>query len=386
MRVPDWWWVTILLATLAVAAPSSEENAGNRLDETSSTNTIEPGAASVASAAATSVGTSGIFEPQLRYILGALENVDDMLRTTIPSLDRFNCLERVVCSVMSGGTSAISESPVSPITSALQQAFDPTFQQGIIQDPQTVSQELLNNPALQQLFSQGQGSQTQALQGLLSQISSIQQQNPAQNPAFQQGFPPPNPAFQQGFPPPNAAFHPGFSHNPAFGAPPPPPPPPPPPGFHPQFHPQQGFTNTFPNFRENPETEGTQRRSSVPRPQRRRKPPTRRERNGFFDFLGRLGLGRRKKRDLLDDILGGFTSQGFMGILDQMMDQYSFYPYTHAAYMGYTGSPERCEKLYPECPSTAEQLVDVFNNIHRHYPNGIPYKDRFPWPLNILLP
>ncbi|XP_068239367.1 uncharacterized protein [Palaemon carinicauda] len=379
MRVLDWWWVTILLASLVVAAPSSEENAGNKLDETSSANSIEPGAALVASAADPSVDAGGLLGPQLRYILGALENVDDMLRTTLPNLDRFRCLERVVCSVMSGGIPG-AESLLSSISPPPgQAAFDPNFQQGIIQNPQTVLQESLQSPALQQLFSQGQGPSLQALQGLISQIPSIQQQSP-----LQQGFPPPNPAFQQGFPPPNPAFHPGFAA---------PPPPPPPPGF--QFPPQQAFQpfadgtsfqNSFLNFRENPETQNTHRRSSNRRPVRRRKPARRREGNGFLNFLGSLGLGRRKKRDLLSDILGGFSSQGFMGVFDQMLDQYSFYPYTHAAFMGYSGTPQTCEQLYPQCPSSAEQLVDVFNNIHRHYPEGIPYKENFPWPLNVLLP
>lgn len=73
-------------------------------------------------------------------------------------------------------------------------------------------------------------------------------------------------------------------------------------------------------------------------------------------------------------------------LLDQMMTRYSFYPYTHAAYMGISGSPESCEKLYPSCPSTAEEMIDLFNNIHRYYPDGIPFKENLPWPFNVLLP
>lgn len=73
-------------------------------------------------------------------------------------------------------------------------------------------------------------------------------------------------------------------------------------------------------------------------------------------------------------------------VLDQMMTRYSFYPYTHAAYMGLRGSSESCETLYPRCPSTAEDMINVFNNIHKHYPDGIPFKENLPWPFNMLLP
>lgn len=68
------------------------------------------------------------------------------------------------------------------------------------------------------------------------------------------------------------------------------------------------------------------------------------------------------------------------------MTRYSFYPYTHAAYMGLSGSPQSCETLYPSCPSTAEEMIDLFNNIHRYYPDGIPFKENLPWPFNVLLP
>jgi len=118
---------------------------------------------------------------------------------------------------------------------------------------------------------------------------------------------------------------------------------------------------------------------------------------GFLERLGRKkreaattteehDAPSRQKRQAITDLLSSFTSNRFMGLIDQMMTRYSFYPYTHAAYMGYTGSPNQCETLYPSCPSTPEEMIDVFNNMHKHFPGGVPYKERMPWPLNVLLP
>ncbi|XP_071521885.1 uncharacterized protein [Panulirus ornatus] len=335
----------LLLASLLLAdvTAQDEENEDNSLDETPTT--ADETAAGTAGAAA-----SGLFGPQLRVILGALENVDDMLRTTIPTVDRFQCLERLMCSLSSS-----QPEPTSPQVPSLP-IFDPTFQQGFIQDPSAVLQGF---PGFQQ-------------------DPALQQAPTFQNPSFQ---PPPAAQFTPQFrPPPSEQFGQGsFQTLQAF------------PGG-------TGFQNTFPNFRENPESQvqNTIRRQSRPPVLRQRRPIRRRpQRRGFLGFLSGLGKrkkrsvfddGKRKKRNVFEDLIGGFTSDRFLGLLDQMMTQYSFYPYTHAAYMGYTGDPRRCENLYPSCPTTPEEMIDVFNNIHRYFPGGIPFKDKLPWPLNILLP
>ncbi|XP_042213647.1 uncharacterized protein LOC121860553 isoform X2 [Homarus americanus] len=361
------WRLWCVVVTVALAgADEGDNNEGNSLDGASTT--AGEGAAAVA-AAATTATASGIFGPQLRVILGALENVDDMLRSTLPDVDRFQCLERLMCSLASSQLEP--DTPSLPVPSL--PAFDPTFQQGFIQDSSTIQQ------GFQQVLQQGL-------------------QNPAfQNPAFQ------NAAFQ------NPAFQNPAFQNPAFR-------PPPPAGSFPQFHPPptgqvgQGsfqtfqptiggtnFQNSFQNFRENPDTltQNPNRRENRPPLLRRRRPIRRRpQRNGFLSFLS--DLGRRKKRSasdssrqersIFDTLFSGFTSQTVMGLLDQMTTQYSFHPYTHAAYMGYSGSPRRCESMYPACPSTPEEMIEVFNNFHKYYPSGIPFKDNLPWPLNVMLP
>nr|XP_045601491.1 fibrous sheath CABYR-binding protein-like [Procambarus clarkii] len=321
-----------------------------------------------------------------------------MLRSTIPSYDRFQCLERLMCSMATTQIQPEASSPVqpqpainSPIqqvaqdASAVQQGF-PGFQQPPIfqQGPQNA---LLQNPGLQTSAFQPPAFQNPGFQGPGFQSPGFQSPG-FQSPGFQSpGFQNPtlqNPAFQSPqFQPPPGQFLPQFQAPPSgqvgqgnFQSL--------------QSFPGANFQSPFPNQRENLDTpaQNTVRREHGPpllrrRPIRRRRP----QRNGFFSFLS--GLGKRKKRSVLDDVLGGlggFTSNRFLGLLDQMMTQYSFYPYTHAAYMGYTGSPDRCETMYPSCPSTPEEMIDVFNNIHKYYPGGVPFKDKLPWPLSFLLP
>ncbi|XP_047477164.1 uncharacterized protein LOC125030879 isoform X2 [Penaeus chinensis] len=304
--------------------------------------------------------------------ISALENVDDILRSTIPSLDRFQCLERVMCS-MASATNLFS--PESLLNPGVQSTLEQTFQQGLIQDPSLVQQ------GFPQGFPQQTGfPQQQVLQQGFPQQQVLQQGFPQQQ-VFAQGFPPQQafpqqPAFQQPFPQQGFGPPPAGSFNPQFQPPPS------------QFT-QTGFQQFAPfggaAFRENQDGQPVERQGT--RPQGiRRQPVRRRQRNGFLNLLSNLGLnfGKRKKRDLLSDIVSGFTGERFMGLLDRMMESYSFHPYTHAAYMGYSGN--ECNRLYPSCPSSAEEMIDVFNNIHRHYPNGIPFKDKMPWPLNVLLP
>ncbi|XP_063844412.1 uncharacterized protein LOC135091022 [Scylla paramamosain] len=315
----------------------------------------------------------------------ALERLDIFLRDTIPNVDRFKCMERLMCYLTSSQfTSSDPEFPGGQIP-----GFDPTFQQGLILDPTTIQQSLsglAQNPGILQ-----QGLQTlvggQGLQGLV------------QNPALQQTLGQVIPSFQ------NSAFQNPTFQNPTFQNPAIPSP-----GFHTQ---NDGFQVAFPVFRESPDTtsrvsspdssssspdssgaasapqvvqqQQPLRRQPVRRQPVRRRPVRRRpQRRGFLDFLS--GLGRRKKRSIFDDLLSGANSRTFMGVLDQMMSRYSFYPYTHAAFMGLTGAPDSCERLYSTCPTTPEQMLDLFNNIHKHYPDGIPYKENLPWPLNYLLP
>ncbi|XP_042868278.1 uncharacterized protein LOC122250752 [Penaeus japonicus] len=365
-------WLLVLAAVVSagLAAPESSKESddnGNRLDDSPSSS--ESGAAeaavSGAAGAAAAATSGGFFEPQLRQILGTLENVDDMLRSTIPSLDRFQCLERVMCSMASFSP----ESLQTLLNPGAQPALDPNLQQGLIQDPSLVQQGFPQGFPQQQVFQQGFPQQQVFQQGFPQQQVFAQgfpqQQAIQQQLAFQQPVP------QQGFGPPPAG-----SFNPQFQAPPS------------QFA-QSSFQQFAPfagaGFRENQEGQPLERQSTRPQGVRRR-PIRRRQRNGFLNFLNNLGLnfGKRKKRDLFSDLVSGFTGNRFMGLLDQMMESYSFHPYTHAAYMGYSGNS--CDRLYPSCPSSAEEMIDVFNNLHRHYPNGIPFKDKMPWPLNVLLP
>ena len=69
-----------------------------------------------------------------------------------------------------------------------------------------------------------------------------------------------------------------------------------------------------------------------------------------------------------------------------MAERYSFYPYTHAAYMGMTRGTDFCSRQYSGCPSSPEEMINIVNNLHRHYPNGFPFKDQIPWPFNMFLP
>ena len=64
----------------------------------------------------------------------------------------------------------------------------------------------------------------------------------------------------------------------------------------------------------------------------------------------------------------------------------SLYPYTRAALLGYMGSPKTCDQLYPQCPTTTDELIDTFNNLRSYFPNGVPFKERMPAPLRFLLP
>ncbi|MPC34929.1 hypothetical protein E2C01_028333 [Portunus trituberculatus] len=292
----------------------------------------------------------------------ALERLDIFLRDTIPNVDRFNCMERLMCYLSS--SQFISSEPEFP--GGQIPGFDPTFQQGLILDPTNIQQSLSG-------LAQNPGVLQQGLQGLLGGQGL---QGLVQNPALQQGLGQVIPTFQ------NPALHNPTFQNPAI----------PSPGFHTQ---NDGFQVAFPVFRENPDTTGrvsspdTSGAASVPqvvqqRPVRRRPFRRRPQRRGFLDFLS--GLGKRKKRSIFDDLLSGVNARTFMNVLDQMMSRYSFYPYTHAAFMGMTGSPDSCARLYSSCPTTPDQMLDFFNNIHKHYPDGIPYKENLPWPFNQLLP
>jgi len=75
-----------------------------------------------------------------------------------------------------------------------------------------------------------------------------------------------------------------------------------------------------------------------------------------------------------------------MKVLDGYMEGYSFHPYTHAAYRGYTSRAGTCGSLYPRCPDSANDMLDFVNNIHSYFPNGIPFRDSLPWPIRMMLP
>jgi len=91
----------------------------------------------------------------------------------------------------------------------------------------------------------------------------------------------------------------------------------------------------------------------------------------------------RNKRGLFDSVLNtfnAFSPDMMLRLVDQYMigQQNSLYPYTHASMMGYTGSPQRCERLYPTCPTNPDEMIHTFNNIRRYYPDGLPFADQLP--------
>ncbi|XP_047737851.1 uncharacterized protein LOC108680257 isoform X2 [Hyalella azteca] len=107
-------------------------------------------------------------------------------------------------------------------------------------------------------------------------------------------------------------------------------------------------------------------------------------RNGTSSFSGRKISGRRAR--FLDSFINGWSAKTFLGLLDNLMDGYSFHPYTHAAYMGYTSRAGTCQAMYPRCPDSANDWLDFMNNFNRYFPDGVPFRDSLPWPLNLLLP
>ena len=40
---------------------------------------------------------------------------------------------------------------------------------------------------------------------------------------------------------------------------------------------------------------------------------------------------------------------------------------------------------YCRCPDSASDMLDFVNNFHSYFPNGVPFRDRMPWPLRDLL-
>jgi len=205
-----------------------------------------------------------------------------------------------------------------------------------------------------------------------------------------------DPTFQQG----------GFVSNPGFQQ------------FPTAHHGQQVPGQHFSQFRESSTDDNTIRREGEARPTgrplRRKKP----QRSGLMGLIDGLFNGRkrrstvfsekgatiseaeenkaeearnlsRNKRGILDSLLGtfnAFSPDMMLRLVDQYMigQQNSLYPYTHASMMGYTGSPQRCERLYPTCPTNPDEMIHVFNNIRRYYPDGMPFADQLPWPLRDL--
>ncbi|KAF2355039.1 hypothetical protein FHG87_014207 [Trinorchestia longiramus] len=106
--------------------------------------------------------------------------------------------------------------------------------------------------------------------------------------------------------------------------------------------------------------------------------------NGTTTVNGKRISSRRAR--FLDSFVNGWSAKTFLGLLDQLMDGYSFHPYTHAAYMGYTGRAGTCQSMYPRCPDSTSDWLDFMNNFHRYFPEGMPFRDNLPWPLNLLVP
>ncbi|KAK7084163.1 hypothetical protein SK128_025903 [Halocaridina rubra] len=415
-----WLGLTLLFVGCVIAAPSPEENKASPEENTGVTSQemVKEDTSSEMSKSQDkhhreSRQTFDGFRlnEALKDGILALEGVDGIFRD-IPKIDKLQCVERVLCSVIAY-RNGVSESVGPAIPNPLQ-AFDPTFQQGVIQNPEIVQQEILQNPLfsrwLMSLLSQfpnfadiqrAYEDNPSALLQLLAGLATENQATPSQGVT---GFHSENPsALAQGLqyhssggshqqsdfpqhilPQQEFAQSPSF-HTQTFV-------PPPPPVYHHRFQPPtrqtfgQPFQNSYPNFRENQDSSGaaqnsqyTLRRNTAPH--RRRKPQ---RGNIFMDFLGRLGIGKRKKRSLFENIASQFASKSMFGFLDQLMDKYSFYPYTRAALMGYSG--ESCENEYKACPSTAEDMLEFFNNMYKHYPEGFPFKDNMPWLLQALLP